>query len=145
MPFPQRILFAADGSHESDLARSHVVDLVHGAGSQLHVVHVGLVSPWTNPRTMSTDQLERLRSEARQVLDRELEALAEAGVVPVEAHLAMGRATDEVLRVRDRVEADLVVVGSRGLNAFSRVLLGSDATSIARHAPCSVLIVRRDA
>jgi nucleotide-binding universal stress UspA family protein len=56
----------------------------------------------------------------------------------------MGRPTDEILRLRDEVSADLIVIGSRGLNAFKRVLLGSDAEGVVRHAPCPVLVVRRD-
>lgn len=140
--FPRRILFAADGSVESDRARERVVDLLADHPAELHVVHVGLLSPWTNPTSMNPGQLERLREDGQQVLDRQVHHLTAAGVTPTEVHLVLGRATDEVLRLRDEVGADLIVIGSRGLNAFTRVLLGSDAEGIARHAPCAVLIVR---
>ena len=142
--FPRRILCAVDGSAESDLAVSHVVDLMSSTDSELHLVHVGLVSPWTNPKNLSPGQVDRLRAEAKQLLDGQVEQVRAAGVEPAGVHLRMGRATDEILRLRDEVEADLIVMGSRGLNTFKRVLLGSDAEGVVRHAPCPVLVVRED-
>lgn len=142
--FPRRILCAVDGSAESDLAVSHVVDLMSSTESELHLVHVGLVSPWTNPKNLSPGQVDRLRAEAKQLLDGQVEQVRAAGVEPAGVHLRMGRATDEILRLRDEVEADLIVMGSRGLNTFKRVLLGSDAEGVVRHAPCPVLVVRED-
>lgn len=142
--FPSIILCAVDGSKESDLALRHTVDLVGGRDAQVHVLHVGLLSPWTNPRTLSSQQMDRLRHEANALLDVQVARVREMGVDPEGAHLRMGRATDEILRLRDEVDADLIVIGSRGLNAFKRVLLGSDAEGVVRHAPCAVLVVRRD-
>ena len=142
--FPHRVLCAVDGSKPSDLAVSHVIDLIADTDAELHIIHVGLVSPWTNPDAMNPGQLERLRAEAQQVLDAQVERLKASGVELASAHLRMGRPTDEILRLRDEVSADLIVIGSRGLNAFKRVLLGSDAEGVVRHAPCPVLVVRRD-
>ena len=141
--FPTRVLLAADGSADSDLARDRVLDLIGHSQAALDVVHVGLVSPWTNPKTMSSGQVDRLREEGQRVLDRELDALRERGV-EARGHLRMGRATDEILRLRDELDADLIVLGSRGANAFVRVLLGSDAEGVVRHAPCPVLVVRSE-
>ncbi len=142
--FPHRILLAVDGSPESTLAIQHVLDLHGYTKTEVHVVHVGLVSGWTNSRTLSTEQLNRLRDEARVVLDEQVASMLEAGLTPTETYVRMGRATDEILRLRDEIEADLIVLGSRGLNAFTRVLLGNDAEGVVRHAPCPVLVVRRD-
>jgi nucleotide-binding universal stress UspA family protein len=137
-------LCAVDGSGPSDLAVSHVIDLIAETDAELHVVHVGLVSPWTHPDSMNPGQLQRLREESEQVLTAQVERFQASGVKPASAHLRMGRATDEILRLRDEVSADLIVIGSRGLNAFKRVLLGSDAEGVVRHAPCPVLVVRGD-
>ncbi|MGB5953518.1 MAG: universal stress protein [Ornithinimicrobium sp.] len=142
--FPQRILLAVDGSNESHLAIDHTLQLHGHTQTEVHVVHVGLVSGWTNSRTLNDDQLGRLRSAAQEVLDEEVEVMTTAGLTPTQTYVRLGRATDEILRLRDEIEADLIVVGSRGLNAFTRVLLGSDAEGIVRHAPCPVLVVRRD-
>ncbi len=142
--FPNRILLAVDGSAESDRAIQHVVELHASTQTEVHVIHVGLVSGWTNSRTLNDDQLARLRAEAQVVLSEQVAAMTEAGMPPTESYVRLGRATDEILRLRDEIEADLIVLGSRGLNAFTRVLLGSDAESVVRHAPCPVLVVRRD-
>jgi universal stress protein A len=142
--FPHRILLAVDGSQEATMAMQHVLDLHGYTQTEVHVVHVGLVSGWTNPRTLNQEQLGRLRAEAQTVLDEHVAQLEEQGLTPTMSYVRLGRATDEILRLRDEIDADLIVIGSRGLNTFQRVLLGSDAEGIVRHAPCPVLVVRRD-
>jgi universal stress protein A len=141
--FPTRVLLALDGSRESGLARDTTVDLLSERAAELHVVHVVGISLWTTPRNLSPTQAERLRAEGQEQLDGDLRELRGKGLDPRD-HLRMGRATDEILRLRDEIEADLIVLGSRGRNAFSRVLLGSDAEGVVRHAPCAVLVVRSD-
>ncbi len=47
-----------------------------------------------------------------------------------------------LLEAADRWEADLIVVGTRGLSGMAAVRAGSIATSLASHAPCSVLMAR---
>ena len=143
--FPRRVLLAVDGSPSSDLARDHALALVSDTGSELHVVHVGLLSAWTNSKTMSRAQRDRLEAEAQQVLDEQVAYLASLRLdLDIRPHLRLGRAVDQILRLRDEIAADLIVLGSRGLNTFTRVLLGSDAESVVRHAPCPVLVVRKD-
>lgn len=143
MTFPRRLLLASDGSASAELARRRVTDLASSTGCEVHLVHVALVSPWTNPQPLSAPLRERIEQEARPVLDAEAAALESEGV-SVTTHLRAGRATDEILRLRDEIDADLIVVGNRGQNAFVRVLLGSDAEGVVRHAPCAVLVVRQE-
>jgi nucleotide-binding universal stress UspA family protein len=142
--FPHRILLAVDGSQEATMAMHHVLDLHGYTQTEVHVVHVGLVSGWTNPRTLNQEQLARFRAEAQLVLDQQVQQMEAAGLTPTKTYVRLGRATDEILRLRDEIDADLIVLGSRGLNTFARVLLGSDAEGVVRHAPCPVLVVRRD-
>ena len=141
--FPTKVLLAVDGSRESHLACARTADLISHTSAELHVVHVGVVSPWTHSRTLSPDQIDRVRTEAGEAMAGDLETLRQSGLDPHE-HVRVGRATDEVLRLRDEIDADLIVLGSRGRNTFKRVLLGNDAEGIVRHAPCPVLVVRSD-
>jgi len=51
---------------------------------------------------------------------------------------------DEIIDVLQQRQADLVVLGHRGMNRLERFLLGSTSEAVLRHAPCSVWIVRDD-
>jgi universal stress protein A len=142
--FPRKVLLATDGSEDSALARDAAVDLADKTDSELHVVHVGLVSPWVVPDTLSDAQYERLRQEAQKILDEEVKKIQEAGGTVTDAHLRMGRADVEVVRLSQEIEAGLLVIGNRGRETIARILLGSDAESIVRHAHCPVMVVREE-
>ena len=60
--------------------------------------------------------------------------------VKVEAHIAPGGAAEALIEVAEQQNADLIIVGNRGMKGKRR-LLGSVPNSIAHHAPCSVMIV----
>ena len=140
--FPRTLLLATDGSEESGLALEAAVDLANKTGSELHVVHVGLMSFWVYPDTSRSEQVENLRREARKVLDAALEKVEAAGGTVARAHLKMGRTDGEIVRLAEELGAGLIVVGNRGVGTIARILLGSDAESIVRHAPCPVMVVR---
>ena len=55
---------------------------------------------------------------------------------------AQGDPAEEILRAAERHRADLIVMGSKGLTGLERYLLGSVSRKVARHASCSVLVVR---
>lgn len=144
MSFPTNVLLAVDGSAQGTHALTHAASLVQSSGAVLHVVHVVLVSHWSAPAIMRDEQLDRLRDGGQEVLDAAMATLQGLGIDQASAHLKLGRVPDEVLRLRDELASDLIVIGSRGMNAFTRVLLGSDAESIMHHAPCPVLVVRHE-
>lgn len=48
-----------------------------------------------------------------------------------------------ILDEAEKIEADLIIVGSHGYGAIKRFLLGSVSQAVALHAKCSVLIVRK--
>jgi len=52
------------------------------------------------------------------------------------------RPADAILDVAEEQEADLVVVGNKGMTGAKRFLLGSVPNKVSHHAPCSVLIIR---
>ncbi|AHY47591.1 Universal stress protein UspA-related nucleotide-binding protein [Rubrobacter radiotolerans] len=142
--FPRKILLAADRSEESRLAVEAAADLSKETGSELHVVYVGLISPWVQSNTLSPTQYRRLRAEAQEVLDEQVRAVESLGGKVTQAHLRMGRADSEIIRLGEELSAELIVIGSRGQHTISRVLLGNNAESIVRHAPCPVLVTRKD-
>lgn len=141
---PKTILVASDGSATSRRAIAYGGAIAKAASAKLHIVHVGLISHYTNPDQMNAQQYERLKTEAKARLDNELEWAKENDIVFDKTHLRMGRVDSEVIRVSQEISADLIAVGNRGIGALERILLGSDAESIVRHAPCDVIVFRKD-
>lgn len=64
------------------------------------------------------------------------------GATDVQRVAVAGKPVDVVLRIAGEHNADLIVVGNRGLNTLAGRLLGSVPADVARHADCDVLIVR---
>jgi nucleotide-binding universal stress UspA family protein len=83
------------------------------------------------------------QSNARDMACRALEEVASGLGLDVRCELLEGRPVPAVVRAADAIGAELVVVGTRGRTGFARMALGSVAERIVRHAPCSVLVVRR--
>jgi len=70
-------------------------------------------------------------------------ALAVVGVAHADAVAHPGPAAPAITALAEQLAVELVVVATHGRTGFSRLLMGSVAESIVRHAPCSVLAVRR--
>ena len=140
--YPEKVLAVTDGSEVSDKALRIAAELCQKTGSELHLVMVGLLSQWTHPDTLSAAQYQRLQGETRARLDKEVEKARAAGGTVAQAHLKMGMADVEVIRLSEALPAGLIVVANRGRGSIERILLGNDAESIVRHAPCTVMVVR---
>jgi nucleotide-binding universal stress UspA family protein len=90
---------------------------------------------------MPSPSLLPLEEQARRYLDEAVRVVAEAASdVPATAHLITGAAAP-VLLAESR-DADLIVLGDRGLGAFTGLIVGSVAIQIAAHGHCPVLVVR---
>ena len=88
--------------------------------------------------TVSAALLDDIQKEAAI----KLQAASEGCPVPIEQHLNYGRASIELVRLAEAIDAHLLVVGTRGRTGISRVLLGNVAETVVRSASCPVLVVR---
>lgn len=79
-------------------------------------------------------------SDARRHAEQFMAKLAHASSATSHVHVLPGDPVDVLVQVAEEVDADLVVVGDRGMKGARRVL-GSVPNSISHQAPCSVLIV----
>jgi nucleotide-binding universal stress UspA family protein len=139
----RRIVVGVDGSETSRHALRWAAAEAKSHGSQLHVVHA-----WEVPTPAvavgagrRTAPPEGQHDEAsRLVADVVRDELGDAPPGDVRTSIGRGAAAGVLLdAARD---ADLLVVGSRGLGGFRGLLLGSVSTKMAAHAPCPVVIVR---
>ena len=143
----QSIVVGTDGSETAGEAVREAVELAKAVGASIELVSA--YEPVSR---------ERLREEARQapgdlqwmVNPREdVEATlseaserVEAAGVSVNTYPREGDPADAILDVAEERNADLIVVGNKGMTGAKRFLLGSVPNKISHHAPCSVLIIR---
>jgi nucleotide-binding universal stress UspA family protein len=144
--FPPRILVAADGSEDALLAVQAAIDLSDRTGAELHVVHAWQdLRPPTLP-AMAIDEYaqayEQWKHEAGELLDKETERLRDAGGTVSGAHLREGRPAEEINNLAEELDVGLVIIGSRGLGAMKRLVMGSVSEGVVHLAPCPTLIVR---
>lgn len=145
--FPTKILVATDGSEDANLAAHTAIDLSNRTGAELHVVHARQdVRLATGLPAMAQDEytrtLERWEQEDREFLEEQAERLRSAGGNVSGAHLKKGRPADEIVGLTEELGADLIVMGSRGLGAVKRLVVGSVSEGVVNLTPCPVLVMR---
>lgn len=135
------ILAPTDLSKPSKCAVKTAVALAQKCGAKLilfHVVQCPNCSSFDSP-----PDAEKMMEEARQTLD-DIARTIPTGVT-VEKHVRFGtrEPVNEIVEEANNVSADLIVIATHGYSGLKRVLLGSTAERVVRHAPCPVLVVRR--
>jgi nucleotide-binding universal stress UspA family protein len=140
----ESIVVGTDGSETADIALRRAIALAGLTGATLHVVsayeptpaRVGGNQPvpeaaeWALGPDFKVDAvLQRAQDEGR------------GGDVEVEVHAPKGDAADALIEAAKQYDADLIVLGSRGMRGARRVL-GSVPNKVSHHAPCDVLIVQ---
>ena len=143
-PF-RNVLCAVDFSQDSARALEHAQSLArHGAGrlTLLHVVEPMPVGydPMGGPPFDIAGYEFRLEESGRAQLQKLAPDRLTAGC-EVETVLARGKAYKEILRVAAERQADVIVLGVHGRNAFDRLVFGSTTEHIIRRARCPVLAV----
>jgi nucleotide-binding universal stress UspA family protein len=136
-----RVLLATDGSEDARAATAWLGQFPLPPGSALRVVSAVSASPSTLDIPMVRDLQQSIRTEARRVAEAARAALA-TRFAAADVHVADGDARHVILAAAEEWHADLVVLGARGLGAVAGFLLGSVSLGVARHAHCSVMVVK---
>jgi nucleotide-binding universal stress UspA family protein len=85
---------------------------------------------------------DKLEDEAREALKKG-KALFDAKNLPVETVLEAGLVpANLIIKKAQDGKFDRIIIGSTGLNALERILMGSTASKVVAHAPCEVTVVR---
>lgn len=133
----QKIVVGFDGSDHGRRALARAAAFAK-TGATLTVVSAApvtlLVRGGSAISPMDAEERDHAITEARAIL---AELGVEAGIV--EGH---GDPADVIVQEAEDSGADLIIVGTRGLNFAKRWLMGSVSTKVVQHAPCDVLIVR---
>ena len=136
------IVVGTDGSETAEVALRRAVDLARLTGAKLHVVSAYEPSParvgGNQPVAEAAEWSVGSDFKVEAVLER---AQGTARDVDVEVHAPKGDAADSLLEAAKDHNADLIVLGSRGMRGARRVL-GSVPNKVSHRATCDVLIVQ---
>ena len=141
------IVVGTDGSPTADVAVKRAASLAKLTGARLE-----LVSGYRQDNSMALSAgtgmyAGDLTEDARKAADGCLESAAmqlRAEGIEVETHCMPGDPANAIIDVAETTNADLIVVGSRGMHGGRRLMLGNVPNKVSHHAPCSVMIVRTD-
>jgi nucleotide-binding universal stress UspA family protein len=128
------IVVGTDGSDTAKEAVRQAVELARSVGAELLFVSAYDAPADAQWRVSAREDVASLLADAEQ-------AAQDAGVA-VQTFPRQGDPADAILDVAEERDADLIVVGNKGMTGAKRFLLGSVPNRVSHHAPCSVLIIR---
>jgi len=141
----KKILVAVDGSEHAEKAMLKAKELGELNNCEVTLLNVVDDVIANNPYIVAKDQQEVIEKafvdEGETVLKEALEKFEPySGIVNTE--LKYGEPAKTIIEKAENEDYNLVVMGSRGLNAFSRAMLGSKSNKVVNHIGVSVLIVK---
>ncbi len=143
-----RVLLVTDGTKFSDFAIEKLLDLNLSPDSEVRVLSVVDV-----PTPIGFDPILGMSNyaELEQIQREQVDKIVETGInkikaaradLQVSSQTATGSPESRIVEIAEEWQADLIIVGSHGYNAWERLLLGSVSNAVVHHAPCSVLVAR---
>ena len=144
-----KILVCSDGSDKALEAAAVAAEMAQKFGSQVILLNVydpsvipaatiGIPGGLLETTVSESCYAEEIQSGAEKST---AEVFQRAGV-RYTTHRELGHPVDRIISTASDEKVDLIVIGSRGLGGFERLLLGSVSEGVLRHAHCPVLTVR---
>jgi nucleotide-binding universal stress UspA family protein len=139
-----KVLVGVDQSTFSGDVLKAIVRQFRAEDTEIRVLHVLQPIAFEAPPQMGMGYIPELEEEKQPALDlvaRAAKELVEVGF-KVDTAVIIGDVRETLIDSAAEWKADLIVVGSHGQRGLARFLIGSVAEFVARHAACSVQIVR---
>ena len=148
----QRILLPLDGSKVGEAALPLVEDLVSKLlpGSKVEITLIQVVSSLTyyiiageaGVKVPYTEkEMEQIKKKAMDYLEQTGESLKSKGAT-VKIKVGIGNPADEIIRVADEINANLIAMSTHGRSGISRWAFGSITDRVLRGAAKPILLVR---
>lgn len=136
-----KIAVAIDGSDNALRAAKHAITLAqHFLEAQVEFIYVADYNKAKDERLLSQSE-ESLLLKRKQKVDPALELAQNAGV-KAKVTMLKGDPSQEIIKYVNKEAIDQLIIGSRGLNTFQEMLLGSVSHKVMKHVECPVTVVK---
>lgn len=140
----KKILVAIDGSKMSEKVLETVVPIAKENGSEITIIHVS--KELVLPRAVVVTDLEKILSEMRnsaiELLNEAQHKLKAQGVDANYIYKQGSSVSRVIVEVAQEKDADLIIIGSRGLGNIKGMMLGGVSQKVAQLSVCPILIVK---
>lgn len=143
----RHIVCPIDGSKTSTLGMNEAIRLAKDQNAELRFLHVidtyfPILDVTGDLNVIYIDEI--LRKNGKKVLKKAEDAAHKAGITADSKVLEAigGRVSKFIVSEAEEWPADLIIMGTHGLRGIERLVMGSDAETVARTSPVPVLLVR---
>lgn len=135
----KRLLVAVDGSPKSEKTITIALDLAERYGAHVTVVHVREYERYEGADVDLGPPIP-----ADELVDHVVSRFKERGVDTTGEirRVSAGDTPQQIVDAAEAAEAELIILGSRGMSELKSMLLGGVANKVVQHATCPVLLVR---
>ncbi len=137
----KQVLVALDSSKQSDLVIQWVLQFQLKPETKIVLCHVIALSESNLERPADLPSVDPEMGQFRHI-EKELQAHQALLPCQSELEIVMGDPAEEIIRLASIYEAELIVLGSRGLTGVNRILKGSVSSQVVSEAPCTVMVVK---
>ncbi|WP_165776495.1 universal stress protein [Candidatus Nitrosotalea bavarica] len=140
----KHIMIPYDKSEPANRAFEYAVDLAKKYNSTISIVSCVVIQVPTDPYfgTAYMETTKLLREDALSSISKLEPRLRESNIPFKTEVLEVISITESLISYSELHNVDLIIIGSRGLGGFKKLLLGSVASGVSQHSKCPVLIVK---
>src|SRR5512137_1364292 len=131
----KKILVPTDGSDYSFKAGEHAVYLAQLTGARLYVLYVVDTDMAFHSGIHYAEDVSGLEKSGPDATGK-IKSMCQRAGIPCEEIITRGKPADAIVDTAEKTGASLIVLGSLGMSAIERVLIGSVSDKVMRHAKC---------
>ena len=135
------IIVALDSSTISEQIITALKTLQIQSATKIILGHV--MAPTSSETELAADRPHESQESIYQTIEKKLHTYQDNFSGKTEIEIVTGDPAEEIIRLANIHQADLIVIGNRGLKGMKRVIAGSVSSQVVAEAPCSVLVVKR--
>ena len=137
LPVIHKILVAVDGSETSSKAAENAIELAEKYGADLIALHI------VPPNIKSSEIFDLAKQYGQKIVDEvKNKALAKKLKANTEVLFDVGSVPKAIVEYAENNNANLIVIGTRGISGIKRMLVGSTASEVVKYSHCPVMVVK---